>query len=391
MLPQIGSSPMDSSPNSPIESTLPPDICLKSSKPGKNLTIHWQSGQDEWSTEHSNSYNMEEAEEMSCVGHQEPIITCTDLLQSSSAATENEDDRSRLEALGSLPDLCEGAQSLRESSVIAANNIQAIQNRHLPEICDQTTNDNPSTSTVTPSHEGRGAKPKVFKYRVGSKSRSDSERRSNNNSGTKVNSKLGRTSPSNSILTNNHSDDKIYKTNCDGQAKSNTKQLSIESAETDDQVTVDSYEKSFDNSLMINKMADSRSVGDGVLDQSADHISTDGAPVEELMNTDQIEDDPCSSLMEEYLFYDSRPISLVACGVWDCDSRDVPDPNTDATGLVLVRNNLHSASHPMFTKWPCHAYIPAHILVEVAFNSHGTSLGTAAVCHHYAYCIVQDI
>lgn len=367
MLPQLGSFPMDSSstPNSPVESCLPPDICLKTND--NTPSDGWNTQPERW-PKHTNSLTMEVSEDPSCEVS-EHSVNCNDLLQSS-CVSSTRNDLEICSSARSLPDLCEGAGSVRQHSDDMPQISPSHNQAATPPVVEPSQD-----SFQSSSHEALGAIPKIFKSKYGGKSKTSTEKRSS--SGAKAVSKpsISRTieySQVNNSLSKDLCIESVLdpKTNINVETcdKSSNK-LALEINDTENTSEINTTEI---NEQDICEKTESRSPGDEDKD-SKDTIER-SVPLKEMRSENE---EGCSSLMDEYLFYDSRPISLVACGVWDCDSGET---HTDAaSGVVLVRNNLHSASHPMFAKWPCKAFIPSHILVEVAFNSHGTSLGTVAV------------
>ncbi|CAL4120849.1 unnamed protein product, partial [Meganyctiphanes norvegica] len=96
---------------------------------------------------------------------------------------------------------------------------------------------------------------------------------------------------------------------------------------------------------------------------------------------------------EDYLLHDNRQISLVACGITQCDplvSENVHKINDDKLvedkdfsleenlGVTLIRQNLHQSSNPMYNKWPCCFFITQEHLPSFSIDSHGRPIGYEA-------------
>ncbi|XP_071550451.1 uncharacterized protein [Panulirus ornatus] len=87
--------------------------------------------------------------------------------------------------------------------------------------------------------------------------------------------------------------------------------------------------------------------------------------------------------LEDYLVHDNKEISLVACGITQCDPSFHHDVEMavlteDEQGINLIRHNLHHSSHPMFNKWPCYFYITQEHLQNFSIDSHGRHIGSEA-------------
>ncbi|XP_063588190.1 uncharacterized protein LOC134765451 [Penaeus indicus] len=86
---------------------------------------------------------------------------------------------------------------------------------------------------------------------------------------------------------------------------------------------------------------------------------------------------------EDFLVHDNQHISLVACGITQCDPSfqqdvEMADISEEEHGLDLIRHNLHHSSHPMFNKWPCYFYITQEHLPSFSIDSHGRHIGSEA-------------
>ncbi|XP_045124619.1 uncharacterized protein LOC123512347 [Portunus trituberculatus] len=85
--------------------------------------------------------------------------------------------------------------------------------------------------------------------------------------------------------------------------------------------------------------------------------------------------------LENYLIHDNQQISLVACGITQCDptlQQDVAVAEASETGdgMSLIKYNLHHSSHPMYDKWPCYFYITEEHLPNFTIDSHGKHIGS---------------
>lgn len=85
--------------------------------------------------------------------------------------------------------------------------------------------------------------------------------------------------------------------------------------------------------------------------------------------------------LENYLIHDNQQISLVACGITQCDpsfQHDVmmPEASESEDGMSLIKYNLHHSSHPMYDKWPCYFYITEERLPSFTIDSHGRHIGS---------------
>lgn len=94
--------------------------------------------------------------------------------------------------------------------------------------------------------------------------------------------------------------------------------------------------------------------------------------------------------MEEYLVHDNKQISLVACGITQCDPSfqqdvEMADLTEDEQGINLIRHNLHHSSHPMFNKWPCYFYITQEHLPNFSIDSHGRHIGSVRLYNALYY------
>uniref|UniRef100_A0A6A7FUG3 RING finger protein 11-like isoform X2 n=1 Tax=Hirondellea gigas TaxID=1518452 RepID=A0A6A7FUG3_9CRUS len=396
MLPQVVCSSMDSDTSNSIEPSLPPDICLKSCDAGEIIneavwsggggnTQQWKRNRGQRHQDHNSSSSsgcIEVMEEVNTVALQDThvVVTQSDLLQSAFSDRHRSDGRKSNTKLDTgtsiLPDLCEAANTCSCSA-------SSSSSQRLPNVKDDT----PQHAGSDSFHEALGAKPKVFKCKSGSKTRteSDAHKSSGNNMSTKKGSRDLKRTNETSHLSNSVCNDSLVKYESDlefsGSALTdNSKSLNTRNISEDN--------KSSENSLLSR---DVTTISDCIVPNKASKSTKDSLVsfnesegVSDVDKSKVSTKEMCSSLTEDYLMYDNRPISLVACGILDCDGTEqaaTTESSSDTTsgaGHLLVRNNLHSASHPMFSKWPCEAYIPSHILVEVAFTSHGTSLAVAA-------------
>lgn len=403
MLPQAVCSPMDS--DSLLETSLPPDICLKSGSAADEPveSIAWKNAPHGWAENRSSPITETIANDVNIESQSVQAVAHADLTQSACQTTTDQERSAEgsCPVSGTLPDLCEGASSSRLSSDSDLSEESPV-NQWLLQVEDQKSTSSMDTNHISAEadHETLGAKPKVFNYRSAAK-RTELDKCSH--SVLKTSCKKG-------------CRDKSRTTDASHVQSSVRKQDNFDNSRIDTEVPFDqsaftsvlTYSKTSTSILISSKTSSTKEVkgSPGNLSRNSDEnyidvLDNQGHCDESSTDTFRPENDgitdKCNaasvesllekaspSLMEEYLLYDSRPISLVACGIWDCDSRSGLADNTSKglSGLVLMRNNLHSASHPMFAKWPCEAYIPSHILVEVAFNSHGTSLGAATVCSY---------
>ena len=85
--------------------------------------------------------------------------------------------------------------------------------------------------------------------------------------------------------------------------------------------------------------------------------------------------------LENYLIHDNQQISLVACGITQCDPSfqdhmSLTEPSEDEDGMSLIKYNLHHSSHPMYDKWPCYFYITEEHLPSFTIDSHGRHIGS---------------
>lgn len=93
--------------------------------------------------------------------------------------------------------------------------------------------------------------------------------------------------------------------------------------------------------------------------------------------------------LESYLIHDNQQISLVACGITQCDpsfqyNMAVAEPVETEDGMSLIKYNLHHSSHPMYEKWPCYFYITEDHLPSFTIDSHGRHIGS--VRQHPSLC-----
>lgn len=98
---------------------------------------------------------------------------------------------------------------------------------------------------------------------------------------------------------------------------------------------------------------------------------------------DSCEPEGAAGPLEDYLVHDSQQISLVSCGITQCDPSfqqdvEMEDFSEDEQGINLIRHNLHHSSHPMFNKWPCYFYITQEHLSSFSIDSHGRHIGSEA-------------
>lgn len=89
---------------------------------------------------------------------------------------------------------------------------------------------------------------------------------------------------------------------------------------------------------------------------------------------------------EDFLVHDNQHISLVACGITQCDPSfqqdvEMADISEEEHGLDLIRHNLHHSSHPMFNKWPCYFYITQEHLPSFSIDSHGRHIGSVRIIY----------
>lgn len=409
MLPQSVGSPMDSEASGPCEQSLPPDICLKSSPPtsaqpchdSNNLSHMWLPNSA--SSDSAGENAMDIAEETVTSDH---AIAQSDLLQSACISrSPDANNKDPSDHTGALPDLCGGVDSTRPftfSSGFSASTTSKLS----PDLSD--------SSDTRPSYSDchQGAKPKVFKSHHsgrtrGSGSKSESSkcsgaiRRSNDSS--LEHGKISNISlPTGSLVSHlESSSSSDILEHCDILTPSNLtneSELSSDVLETGDiaepvhpsnssSIAVDETGELSNSSSAPREDETQNAPASKILEEEGEdskNMLEDSAGQADNIDLVDSEEACIPSLMEDYLLYDSRPISLVACGIWDCDSSsqnatECSDNSSSSSGLLIVRNNLHSASHPMFSRWPCEAYIPSHMLVDVAFNSHGSSLGISAV------------
>lgn len=95
--------------------------------------------------------------------------------------------------------------------------------------------------------------------------------------------------------------------------------------------------------------------------------------------------------MESYLIHDNQQISLVACGITQCDpsfqyDMAVAETMESEDGMSLIKYNLHHSSHPMYEKWPCYFYITEDHLPSFSIDSHGRHLGSVRL--HSSLCFL---
>lgn len=98
--------------------------------------------------------------------------------------------------------------------------------------------------------------------------------------------------------------------------------------------------------------------------------------------------------LESYLIHDNQQISLVACGITQCDpsfqyDMAVAEPVETEDGMSLIKYNLHHSSHPMYEKWPCYFYITEEHLPSFTIDSHGRHIGS--VRQHSSLCSLIKI
>ncbi|XP_045609658.1 uncharacterized protein [Procambarus clarkii] len=98
---------------------------------------------------------------------------------------------------------------------------------------------------------------------------------------------------------------------------------------------------------------------------------------------DSCEPEGAAGPLEDYLLHDNQQISLVACGITQCDPSfqqdvEMEDISEDEQGINLIKHNLHHSSHPMFNKWPCYFYITREHLPSFSIDSHGRHIGSEA-------------
>ncbi|XP_076061483.1 uncharacterized protein LOC143037240 [Oratosquilla oratoria] len=86
--------------------------------------------------------------------------------------------------------------------------------------------------------------------------------------------------------------------------------------------------------------------------------------------------------VEDFFIYDNRQISLVPCGITQCDptisnsDKTVEGAQAVLVGIDLIRQNLQSESHQLFGKWACYLYIPEINLPSFSVDSHGKNIGS---------------
>ena len=391
MLPKVSPPSMECA--SAEDTSYPPDICLKSActRSGAD-TAPWQL--DRWPNAMDIKMESHEVDE--------PPITQADLVMS--ACSEEEANNSS-GGSSTLPDLCGGATELcgaggsiveqevsdKSANVASFNHCYDLSDtveqnvKYIEPHSQNSSNTDSSKQTLSleissssceslassqePVHLALGAKPKIFKYKIGNRNRTDGDLCDEN---VKHCSSSRRTTDTSSV--DFFSKSQIVQSIDDQSVNNYTKQVCSQSALTNCDT----------NENEVSVLENTVSLADDV---DTVECNSESCADEVQSSSEQAVCDPAREVsldcpVDDFLLHNTRAINLVACGIWDCDSQQVvPEEEVEVpAGLVLIRNNLHSASHPMFTKWPCEAYIPSHILIEVAFNSHGTSLGAYTVC-----------
>ena len=347
MLPQVSIVPMEAD----CENSLPPDICLESESSDPPTSTSpagpWSGGANKsWPGDDLPQFNDSDANESAIASSRR-----SDLLSS------NNIDEHEAGIVASLPDLCEGASA----------NSRMLDHMEVEE--------RPVTS------ECGGAKPKTksFKYKVGNKSRSVCDKSIENNRA----SELQRTRENNEACSNNIGSE-IPRFNFSENGIPESACLAVDEIPAINDVEMKSENEVIENLVLA---VENEKSGPPCESNEASCDTNSSEVVPDLNSvTDCPENSPKSgSPAEEFLLHDSHHIGLLACGILNCDSEQQSLDKLQGmpSGLMLVRNNLVSASHPMFSKWPCEAYIPSHFLINVPFNSHGTSLGVSCVCFFF--------
>ncbi|XP_018011242.1 uncharacterized protein LOC108668520 isoform X1 [Hyalella azteca] len=414
MLPQSAGSPMDCDEPGTNEQSMPPDICLKSSmkfslnhsqdfgSPPSPRSCPPQQEQDAYSLIKE---NMDIVKEDAF----DPTFTSSDLLQSA-CISDCSDVHDHADIAESLPDLCGGVDSSRTCSVTLKSSPETEGNL-------QASSSSCDGMMMPTSDCQHGAKPKIFKYSNLNKPKKTTGKIQNSPimiESSKVVMETQRSEfaspvhPKTSLslphkicdstieekVSNSHA--AVDKRN---EFHSLDNDIDISSMKCDDKQTPDltsgytHSNETEDFAMPVDLLKNEESASSFLITSNAPSDCGDDhscVQINDLVDSDAKDEDGIPSLMEDYLLYDSHPISLVACGIWDCDSRQTQSECSDGarSGLLLVSNNLRSASHPMFSRWPCEAYIPSHMLIEVAFNSHGSSLGVSAEGgNHHIYGI----
>lgn len=118
--------------------------------------------------------------------------------------------------------------------------------------------------------------------------------------------------------------------------------------------------------------------------ESSEVCEDDSVDMKDIHDTEMM-----AGPLESYLIHDNQQISLVACGITQCDpsfqyDMAMAEPLETEDGMSLIKYNLHHSSHPMYEKWPCYFYITEEHLPSFTIDSHGRHIGS--VRQHPCLC-----